>query len=255
MEEQGYIEIKVNNFERTLSPKDVDINDVKSVISDIETFLFPTREEKQLRPHISYDIQSGSAIHKFFLPISLVILFNGLTSEIDKRKSLGFLDFKRQEVIANLQQKAIKDGLNIELGNSLAQDPTLVINYNTDFEMVSSQFFESEFYLYGEIYQEGGKKPNIHISTTKFGNLTVSATKDQILEGEKKTYKPYGIKVKGRKSLRDGKLSDLELIEFINYRPVFDRSLLAKSIARASANLGKISELDSWIEDLKTEGI
>lgn len=255
MEEQGYIEIKVNNFDHSLSPKDVDIDEVKSVISDIENFLFPSREEKQLRPHISYDIESGSAVHKFFLPISLVIFFNGLTAEISKRKSLDFLEHKRQEVIDRFQQRAIKDGLIIEFNNSLVTTPTLIINSETAYELVAYQFFESEFYLYGEIYQEGGKKPNIHITTSKFGNLTVSATRDQILDGEKKTYKPYGIKVKGKKSLTDGKLSDLELIEFINYRPVFDRSLLAKAIERASANLSKIKNLDSWIEELKTEGI
>lgn len=238
-----------------MSPRDVDIDDVRSIISDIETFLFPTRDEKQLRPLISYDIEPGSAVHKFFLPISLVILFNGLTAEIGKRKSLSFLDYKRQVVIANLQQKAAKDGLSIQLGNSLTQSPTLEISNETAFELETAQFFESEFYLYGEIYQEGGKKPNIHITTSKFGNLAVSATKEQILEGDKKTYKPYGIKVKGKKNLADGRLTDLELIEFINYRPVFDRSLLDKAIDRAAANLGKIKNLDRWIEDLKAEGI
>ena len=255
VEEQGYIEIKVNNADQSLSPKDIDIDEIKAVISDIENFLFPSREEKQLRPHISYDIESGSAVHKFFLPISLVIFFNGLTTEISKRESLDFLEYKRQEVIDKFQQRAIKDGLIIEFRNSLVQMPTLVISNETTYELVASQFFESEFYLYGEIYQEGGKKPNIHITTSKFGNLTVSATKDQILDGEKKTYKPYGIKVKGKKSLTDGKLSDLELIEFNSYRPVFDRSLLNKAIERASANLSKIKNLDSWIEELKTEGI
>ena len=121
--------------------------------------------------------------------------------------------------------------------------------------MIAPQFYESEFYLYGEIYQEGGKNPNIHISTSKFGNLTISATKQQILDGEKKTYKPYGIKVKGKKSLSEGKFSDLELIEFIQYRPIFDKSLLDKIIEKASINLSKITNVDSWIDSLKTEEI
>jgi hypothetical protein len=255
VEEQGYIEIKVNNFDRSLTPKDVDIDEIQDVIVSIETFLFPTKEDKRIRPHISYDIESGSAVHKFFLPISLVILFNGLTSEIEKRKTLDFLDFKRQEVMAQLQQKALKDGLIFEFRSSLAQEPTLRIDNETNFETILPQFFESEFYLYGEIYQEGGKKPNIHISTTNHGNLTISATKEQILEGEKRTYQPYGVKVKGKKNLIDGKLFDLELIEFINYRPIFDKSLLDKMIERASENLGKIKDIDSWIDDLRTEGI
>ena len=255
VEEQGYIEIKVDNINNSLTPKDIDINEIKNVISDIETFLYPSREEKKLRPQISYDIESGSAKHKFYLPISAVILFNGLTTEINKRKSLDFLDYKRQEVIDKFQKKAIKEGYTIEFNNSLSKESSLIIDINTNYDMIVPQFYESEFYLYGEIYQEGGKSPNIHISTTKFGNLTISATKEQILDGEKKTYKPYGVKVKGKKNLADGKFNDLRLVEFINYRPIFDKTLLDKIIGRASKNLNKISNLDLWIEGLKTEGI
>lgn len=255
MEEQGFIEIKVDNFNHSLSPKDIDINDIKNIITDIEAFLYPTKEEKKLRPQISYDIKSGSARHRFSLPISAVILFNGLTTEINKRKSLDFLDYKRQEIINKFQQKAIKEGFSIEFNSSLSENPTLVIDNKSNYELISPQYYESEFYLYGEIYQEGGKTPNIHIATSKYGNLTVSATKEQILDGEKKTYKPYGLKVKGKKSLSDGKLNDLKLIEFINYKPVFDRSLLNKVIERASANLNKIENLDHWIEGIKAEGI
>jgi hypothetical protein len=52
MEEQGHIEIRVDNFSQTLSPKDVDINELKVLISDIETFLYLSRDEKNC-VHIS----------------------------------------------------------------------------------------------------------------------------------------------------------------------------------------------------------
>lgn len=90
VEEQGYIEIRVTNRENTLSPKDIDINEIKDLILDVESFLYPHRKEKQNRPHISYDIEEGSAKHKFFLPITAVILFNGWTNEIKKRNNLDF---------------------------------------------------------------------------------------------------------------------------------------------------------------------
>lgn len=255
MEEQGHIELRVTNKDNTLSPKDVDINEVKDFISDIETFLYPNRKEKQNRPHISYDIEEGSAKHKFFLPITAVILFNGLTSEIKNRNNLDFLDYKRQYIIDKFQKKAIKRGYVIEFNNSISKEPSLVIDYTTNFEMISPVFYESEFYLYGEIYQEGGKTPNLHISTKKYGNLTIAATKKQIMDGEKKTYKPYGIKVHGKKSFEDNSLTDLKLVEFIQYNPVFNKSLLEKVIKKASVNLSQITNVDAWLNDIKTEGI
>ena len=255
MEEQGYIEVRVSSRDGSLSPNDVDINDIRGLISDVETFLFPTKEEKRLRPQISYDIENGSVKHRFFLPISFVILFNGLTSEISTRRSIDFLDQKRQEVIDRFQQQAIKDGYTFEFSNSISVNPILTVNNQTEFAAVEPQFVESEFYLYGEIFQEGGKSPNIHISTSRHGNLTVSATKEQIIAGEKRTYKPYGIKVSGKKSLADGKLTDLKLIEFIDYRPAFDRSLLAKVIERAKPRLSRIKNVDKWIEEMKAEEV
>lgn len=255
MEEQGYIELRVTNKDNTLSPKDIDINEVKDFISNIESFLYPNRKEKQNRPHISYDLEEGSAKHKFFLPISAVILFNGLTSEIKSRNNLDFLDYKRQSIIDKFQKKAIKEGYSIAFNNSVLKETSLVIDPSTSFQMIAPTFYESEFYLYGEIYQEGGKTPNLHISTKKYGNLTIAATKDQIMYGEKKTYKPYGIKVRGKKSFENDKLSDLELVEFIQYKPIFNKSLLEKVIEKASVNLSKITNVDAWIDDLKTEGI
>jgi len=255
VEEQGFIELRITNKDNTLSPKSIDINEVRDFISDVESFLYPNRKEKQNRPHISYDIEEGSVKHKFFLPITAVILFNGLTSEIKNRNNLDFLDYKRQSIIDKFQKKAVKDGYVIELNNSISKDSSLIIDYTTTFEMIAPAFYESEFYLYGEIYQEGGKNPNLHISTKKYRNLIVSATKEQIMDGEKKTYKPYGIKVRGKKSLETDTLTDLELVEFIRYKPLFNKSLLEKVIEKASVNLSKISNVDVWLDGVKAEGI
>lgn len=255
MEEQGYIEIRVTNSDNSLSPKDVDINEIKDFIVDVESFLYPNRKEKHNRPHISYTIEDGSAKHKFFLPVTAVILFNGLTSEIKNRNNIDFLDHKRQAIIDKFQKRAVKERYKIEFNNSISNKPALIIDDATNYEMIAPTYFESEFYLYGEIYQEGGKNPNLHISTKKYGNITVAATKEQIMSGEKKTYKPYGIKVRGKKNLEDNSLSDLVLLEFIQYKPIFDKSLLDKVIEKASGNLSKITNVDTWLNDIKAEGV
>ncbi|WCM42457.1 hypothetical protein MG290_01945 [Flavobacterium sp. CBA20B-1] len=255
MEEKGYIEIRVENIDNSYSPNEVDISDIRNLISDIENFIYPTKEDKKSRPHISYDIQPGSAKHLFNLPISAVIMFNGLTQEINRRNSIDFLDYKRQEIISKFQKIASTKGLTFEFNSSMQQNSNLIISSLTDFVMTAPKFIESEFYLYGEIYQEGGKTPNINITSPEYGNLTIAATKEQIKEGDKKTYKMYGVKVRGKKSLEDGKLSDLKLVEFITYEPTFNRSLLDKMIQKASLNLSKIKDVDKWINDLKTDGI
>ena len=55
MEEKGHIIIQFDSIvnRKKLTPLDVDISEIKDIITDIENFLYPTRNEKTDRPHIS----------------------------------------------------------------------------------------------------------------------------------------------------------------------------------------------------------
>ena len=252
MEEIGHIEIRLKNFDNSLSPSDLDIAEIKEVISEVETFLFPTKTSKSGRPKISYQIEEGSVKHLFFLPVAYVLMFQGIAKEIEKRKSLDFLDIKRARVIERFQKLAEKNNWEIFLSDSLSQSNAhLTINKNTKYIISSALFIESEFYLYGEIYQEGGKSPNLHIATKEHGNLTVAATKEQLMEGDRKLYNVFGVKVCGKKSLEDGSLFDLKLDHYIDYNPKFDKKLLDIMIQKASKNLSEIDNVDEWITEVR----
>ena len=112
---------------------------------------------------------------------------------------------------------------------------------------------EKELILYGKIDAEGGVNPNFHIETKEYGRLTVSATMEQLLEGEKRLYKFYGVRVSGKQSLSDGKPYDLELLNYIEYNPVFNRTELDLLIERAAPNLSRIADVDAWLNQLRGE--
>ncbi len=57
MEEIGKIEVSVKDRSNAVSPENIDIADVKDMISDIENILFPSKEDKRNRPKISYKIE------------------------------------------------------------------------------------------------------------------------------------------------------------------------------------------------------
>jgi hypothetical protein len=256
MEEKGHIILKFDgiiNGEK-LTPSDIDISEIKEIITDIEAFLYPTRSEKNERPHISYRIEDGSALHKFFLPLTSVLFFNGIIGEVNSRKTIDFLDFKRAEIIEKFQRVAKEKDLEITFSTSSTDTKELKITKETNYFNVAPNFIYSEFTLYGEIYQEGGITPNLHINTKEFGKLTVSATKEQILEGEKRVYKIYGLKATGKQSLENMKPYDLKLNHFINYNPVFDKAELDILIAKATPNLSKIENVDNWLTLIREGG-
>jgi hypothetical protein len=253
MEERGHIEVKIEGKvgNKPLKPEDIDIAEIKEIISDIESFLYPGRAEKAERPHISYKIVEGSARHFFHLPISAVLLFNGLTGEIASRGTIDFLDFKRAEIIEKFQKKVLEKNYEITLTNSLSEAKSLIINKDTKYFNVAADFIETELILYGKINAEGGVNPNFHIETKDYGRLTVDATVEQLLEGEKRLYKFYGIRVSGKQNLLNGKPYDLILLNYIEYTPVFNRIELDILIERATPNLSKITDVDAWLNQLR----
>jgi hypothetical protein len=46
--------------------------------------------------------------------------------------------------------------------------------------------------------------------TREYGKLVVSASEQQLLEGEKRLFKVYGVRAKGKQNLADGKPFDLK---------------------------------------------
>ena len=253
MEEQGNIEVHIEGMvdNHKLTPLDIDIDEVKEILVDIEAFLYPERNEKSKRPLISYRIEEGSAKHLFFLPITAALSFNGMIGEISSRNSIDFLDYKRAEIIEKFQKKAIAKNWEITITTSSSDKKILKINSATNYFNVAPDFIETEFYLYGEIYQEGGISPNLHITTKEYGKLTIAATKNQLTEGEKKLYRVYGVKVIGGKNLVENKLYDLKLTDYIEYNPVFNKNELNLLIKKAKPNLSKILNVDNWLDELR----
>lgn len=253
MEEQGYIEVKINGNvgNKPLMPVDIDIAEIKEIISDVETFLYPTRAEKAERPHISYKIEEGSVRNLFYLPISGVLLFNGLSTEIKTRGNIDFLDNKRAEIIDKLQRRAAEQNLDISFYSSASIEPSLKINKNTSYYKVAATFIETEFILYGKINEEGGNNPNFHLLSKEYGKLIISASEQQLLEGEKRLFKVYGVRAKGKQNLADGKPFDLKLIDYITYNPNYDEHKLDLLIERASVNWNSVSNVDIWLQQIR----
>lgn len=253
MEEQGYIEVKIEGLvgSKPLKPIDIDITEIKEIINDVETFLYPTRGEKADRPHISYKLEEGSARNLFYLPISGVLLFNGLTSEINHRGNIDFLDNKRAEIIDKFQRKAKEKNIEISFYSSSNDSPSLKINKETEFFKVAATYIETEFVLYGKINEEGGNNPNFHLLTKEFGKLVVSATEQQLLEGEKRLFKIYGVRAKGKQNLSDNKPFDLKLIDYITYNPNYNEHKLDLLIERASASWNGVPNVDLWLKNIR----
>ena len=101
------------------------------------------------------------------------------------------------------QRQAREKNFEFSFGSSLSPQKTLIITRQTNYISAAANYIDTEMVLYGKIYSEGGNKPNFHIATKEYGSLVVGATQKQLLEGEKRLYKVYG--VKGKRKAKPGR--------------------------------------------------
>lgn len=255
MSTTGHISLTIigKTAEGGLNPQDIDISETKELLADVETLLFPTRAEKEERPRVSYEVKEGSVKNLFYLPIAKAIMFNALMTEVGKQGSLDILDSRAAAVIDKWQRKAYSTGREYAIGSSVSGDQTVVrISKDTAFIIVQSGWVNTNLYLYGKIYEEGGlNRINLHILTDRYGKLPVKATEEQLTEGENKLFKVYGLWVKGKQNIDSGELKDLELIDYLTYQPEYDELALQLLIKKASPNWRAIKDKDAWLNDIR----
>lgn len=250
----GYISIKISGMvpEGQLSPKEFDISEIKELMSDLETLLFPTKADKETRPRISYEIKEGSINNLFFLPLANTIMFSALMEAVGKQGNIDLLDRKQAAIIDKWQKKSYGSGRQFVIGSSVSEAPLLTISRDSQFISSQNDWVTASLYLYGKVYEEGGRKDiNLHILTDRYGPLTVDATEEQLTTGENKLFKFYGLWVKGKQNVSTGELKDLKLIDFLFRQEDYDELALQSLIKKSTINLSKIRNKDQWLADLR----
>jgi hypothetical protein len=254
-ETEGYISITITGKtpDGFLNPKDIDISETKELLSDVENLLFPTKNEKENRPLVSYEVKEGSVKNIFFIPAAKVIMFTALMNEVAKQGSTQLLEPQQANVLDKWQQRAYKAGRTFSFSSSINDNENfLTISHETKFIVAQTDWINTSMYLYGEIYEEGGlNKSNLHILTARYGKLTVGASKEQLTTGTNKLYNVYGLWVKGKQNVKSGELKELSLIDFIPYNQDYDEVALNILITNASKNWSRIKNADRWLEDVR----
>lgn len=255
MENVGHISIKISGVTPEggqLKSKEFDISEIKELLSDVETLLFPSKSEKDNRPKVAYEIKDGSVNNLFFLPLANTIMFSALMEEIGKRGNVEILDRKQATIIDKWQKRSYNNGRQYEISSSISDVPILMINRDTQFISPQNEWVGTSLYLYGKIYEEGGRKDiNLHILTDRYGTLTVDATEEQLTTGENKLFKFYGLWVKGRQNVKTGELKDLQLIDFITHKNDYDELALQALIKKSTDSWRKVRNKDKWLSDLR----
>lgn len=254
MENKGYIEIKISGSRGNLklTPDTFDIRELTELVEQVERMLFPG--ERKERPLISYHIEEGSVKNIFKTTAQIVIGFSAVLNQVQSSKNIDFLELNSARAFETLQETAIKKDYIFEIGTSISQSSTLIIDKSTFYYRTAENWVDAEFYFFGKVTNAGGKdKANIHLWTEEFGTLYIQTPLEILAKTEENIlYKSYVIRARGKQNSDTGEIDkqSLGFIALIDYSTKYDEKYLKKLRTKAMGWLNNINP-DDWLEDIR----
>ncbi len=175
---------------------------------------------------------------------------------VQRSNSLDLLDPVRAKIIERWQQDARNNQdrvYELFLGDTKSELPVFTISSDTDFKSKKEVWVDVELYLYGKIYDLGGKsKPNVHIELENGKSIKIG-TKASILTGdsENRLYKEQLVRVKAKRNIETKELKDERLISFEHYRPEFDDEEFEKIAKKAKVAWQSVKSATGWVENMR----
>lgn len=179
---------------------------------------------------------------------------------IQRTKTLDFVDPVRARVVETWQKAADSSEDRIyELffGEAKSEDTTLTISDETDYKASQETWVDVELYLYGRIYDLGGKnKPNVHLELENGKSIRVG-TKASILldDNENRLYKDQLVRIKAKRNIATKELKDERLISFEHYDPTFDQDEYDKIAKKAQIAWQSVKNPTGWVESLRGNSV
>lgn len=255
MLQNGEIVIHIEDSSRKgrVSMESFDIKEVRKLLDEVETLLFPN--SKTNRPIISYSVEPGSVKNIFKTSKQAVVEFGAVISLISSQNSLVGIEQKMARSIENLQKTAVAKGYDIDI-NIVGDDvSTLQITPNTRFFIESEIWVDTMLFLYGTIVDAGGKtNSNIHIVTSDGKSYLINTSKEQLHSIDKNLlYREFGIQVTGKQRIDSGEIDDksLFLVSIFDYDSNYDEKYIKELVCRAKYTWSDILDVDDWVRNMR----
>jgi hypothetical protein len=255
MEALGTIEIRVQGIRGSeeISPKNLDIAELRDMLTRVEGLLFPTGGRK--RPAVTYEMHEGSVRHVFRTSMQYAVMMGAVLSQIKATGSLDFLELNTAKAIEAFQEEAARKDWTFTLVTSSVADSPLTITRETHYVRNEHLLAKADFFFYGKITTLGGKsKGTIHIDTEEFGNLIIQTPPKELESLEENLlYHVLGVHASGLQNPQTGEIESGSLVfrEFVQYEPHYDESYLNRLIEKARASWANGADVDEWLGDIR----
>ena len=254
MRQFGQIEIHVvgQKGNNPLTPDNYDIKEIISLLSNIESLLYPGM--KGNRPDIAYRLESGSVRNIFKVTKQAEAAFVGVMTMVAATKSIDTLELSSARAIEQIQNMAVKYNYNFEFKAESIEGNILSITPTTNFYRSEALWADAEVYFYGTLVDAGGKdKSNIHLETKDYGTIVIAADRETLKNEERNLlYKEYGIQALAKQNVMTGEIdrTSVKLLKIIDYKPNFDKDYLDGLIEKVGSRFDNM-DVDEYVSKIR----
>jgi hypothetical protein len=133
----------------------------------------------------------------------------------------------------------------------------IVITADTNYTVVKEVWSEVELYLYGTVYDMGGKsKPNVHVELENGTSLKIETNAKQLTkDGENRLYTRQLVRIQAEQKFGTKELRNERLVGFEHYEPVDDEEQYKKIASMAKTAWADIGNASKWVENLRGSSV
>ncbi len=173
-----------------------------------------------------------------------------------KHGSLNDIDSNRARIV-ELWQSNSKNNENrsydLYVGDDSTNNPHFIISRKTNFIMINNNWVDVDLYLYGKIFDLGGKnKPNVHIELDN-GNTIKIQTNTSLLstDEENRLYKKQLVRIRAKRNIDTRQLKEEKLMSFVYYNPQFDEKSFEEISEKATLAWKSVKNPSTWVDEIR----
>lgn len=176
-----------------------------------------------------------------------ILLNNGPLNNIDSNRAR----------IVELWQSSSKNNENRSYVLSIGDNPTesmhLVISDKTNFVFKNNNWVDVDLYLYGRVFDLGGKnKPNVHIELDNGNTIKIQTSLNLLsTDEENRLYKKQLVRVRAKRNIETNQLKEERLISFVYYNPQFDEKNFEEISEKATSAWKSIKNVSQWVDEIR----
>ncbi len=178
---------------------------------------------------------------------------------LERSEMITDIDPVRSRIVEQWQRNARRHPTRrykVSIGDFLNKKE-ITITSDTNYTIVKEVWSEVELYLYGTVYDMGGKsKPNVHVELENGTSLKIETDAKQLTQhGDNRLYTRQLVRVMAEQKLGTKELRNERLLGFEHYEPVYDEEQYRKIADMARSAWADIGNASNWVENLRGSSV